>query len=274
MLMLAALLSLLAAGLFWYAGRQPGAPVQAAPRKVARPALHPVLSALSLRSRLVLAALVLAGGAVGYRVGGAVPAALGAGGIAALALMILLWRRSTMKRQLRAQLPGFLNQITRRVTVGANLSQAVQQAVQHTDKPLQRVLLRARQRAQLGDELADAFHHEARRTGLAELDLIATVFNINHQYGGSIAGALDNLVRLLQQRERAQRELKAMTGETRFTALVLGAVPALMALYLLLVSPDYLLRMWHDDGGRQLLLAGAFMQLAGVLVLWRMVRSI
>ncbi|GGO88738.1 hypothetical protein GCM10011348_44890 [Marinobacterium nitratireducens] len=274
MMMLAAGLALLAAILLWFAGR--GEP----PAKAARPGARqgrqgPELLYLVPRPLLVaLVLLVVAGSGIGYRAAGVLAGAACAGLLSAAAVGLLALRRASIKRALLAELPGFVNQIVRRMTVGANLSQAVQQAALHVEDPLRQVLQRALQRAQLGDELADAFRHEARRIHLPELDLVATVFNINHQYGGSIVAALDNLVKLLQQRERAQRELRAMTGETRFTALVLGAMPLMMAGYLMLVSPDYLLRMWSDDGGRQLLLAGAGMQVAGVLTLWRMIRSI
>lgn len=185
-----------------------------------------------------------------------------------------MWRRAARRRSLEMQLPAFINQVIRRLTVGANLGQAIAQAAALSTKPLAPLLERTLKRAQLGEEFADAFTTEANRCGLQEMALLATVIRINHQYGGSITSALESVVKLLQQRERARRELKAMTGETRFTAWVLGTVPAIMTVYMLFVSPQYLLRMWEDDGGRQLLLLGAAMQVSGVVVLWRMVRSV
>ncbi|ANG64538.1 hypothetical protein A8C75_20060 [Marinobacterium aestuarii] len=263
---------LLAAGLLLLLASRTGSEAPPAPAPRERPSRLSMLG--SNRSLLMLAVLIVAGVGLSYHMGGAYFAVVAAAVLPALAMLLVLYRRSVLQQHQRRQLPGFINQIVRRVTVGANLSQAVERAAKSIESPLADVLQRALHRTQLGDELAAAFHFEARRTGLNELALLATVFNINHQYGGSVVTALDSLAKLLLQRERAWRELRAMTGETRFTALVFGAVPALMALYLLLVSPAYLLGMWHDEGGRQLLLAGAGLQMLGVLVLWRMIKSI
>lgn len=269
---------LLAAGLLLLLASRTRSEAPQAPTPAPVPAPRERPSRLSMlgsnRSLLMLAVLIVAGVGLCYHMGGAYFAVVAAAVLPALAMLLVLYRRSVLQQHQRRQLPGFINQIVRRVTVGANLSQAVERAAKSIESPLADVLQRALHRTQLGDELAAAFHFEARRTGLNELALLATVFNINHQYGGSVVTALDSLAKLLLQRERAWRELRAMTGETRFTALVFGAVPALMALYLLLVSPAYLLGMWHDEGGRQLLLAGAGLQMLGVLVLWRMIKSI
>ncbi|WP_445399216.1 type II secretion system F family protein [Zobellella sp. An-6] len=193
-----------------------------------------------------------------------------------LVLRILLGqlRRSARKRQLLRQLPGFIGQINRRIDVGMSLEQAVQQSAAASASPLRGVLEQALLRVQLGEELAEAFHLKARLTGVAEFGLLASMFSVNHQYGGSIRGALNGLITLLEQRERSQRELRAMTGETRVTAWVMGSMPLLMVLYMLAVNPDYILGLWLDDGGRRLLFGGAALQLAGVLALWRMLRSI
>jgi tight adherence protein B len=58
------------------------------------------------------------------------------------------------------------------------------------------------------------------------------------------------------------------------TAIVLGALPILMAGYFLTVNPDYLMHMWNDSTGQTMLLVAAAMQTTGSVMLWRMLRSI
>ncbi|NVL28716.1 type II secretion system protein F, partial [Pseudomonas syringae pv. actinidiae] len=85
---------------------------------------------------------------------------------------------------------------------------------------------------------------------------------------------MENLIKLIRDREQAGRQLRAMTGETRMTAIVLGLLPVSMAGYFLAVNPDYLLHMWNDGSG-QIMLSMAFgLQVLGCLMLWRMLRSI
>ncbi|PPC76600.1 pilus assembly protein TadB [Pokkaliibacter plantistimulans] len=189
-------------------------------------------------------------------------------------LILAQVRRERQRRQLLQQLPGFIGQVSRRVVVGMSVAKGVERAVAETRMPLQEVLQRAMLRSQLGDELPDSLDHEGRITGVKELYLLASILRIHYQYGGSVTSALEHLVKLLHQRERAHRELWALTGETRVTAIVLGIVPVLMGLYMLVANQRYLLAMWDDPGGRIALLGGLALQGLGSFILWRMLRSI
>ncbi|MDH2433041.1 type II secretion system F family protein [Pokkaliibacter sp. MBI-7] len=189
-------------------------------------------------------------------------------------LMLAQVRRERQRRQLLQQLPGFIGQVSRRVVVGMSVAKGVERAVAETRMPLQEVLQRAMLRSQLGDELSDSLDHEGRITGVKELYLLASILRIHYQYGGSVTSALEHLVKLLHQRERAHRELWALTGETRVTAIVLGIVPVLMGLYMLVANHRYLMVMWDDPGGRLALLGGLGLQALGSFILWRMLRSI
>jgi tight adherence protein B len=44
--------------------------------------------------------------------------------------------------------------------------------------------------------------------------------------------------------------------------------------YFLAVNPAYLLHMWNDESGQQMLMFAFAMQTLGCLALWRMLRSI
>jgi tight adherence protein B len=71
-----------------------------------------------------------------------------------------------------------------------------------------------------------------------------------------------------------QRELRAMTGETRVTAWVLGAMPTMIAGFMVYSSPSYIGTMWYDPSGRTVLMVAGGFQALGVLILWRMIKSI
>lgn len=179
-----------------------------------------------------------------------------------------------LRRRTLQQLPSFLNQVTRRVAAGASVELAINDSLDSLEQPLQSILQRAGRRVRLGYELHDSLEREAVITGLPEFHMLATVLRLNEQFGGSIRGVLENIVDMLLVRQQGQRELKAMTGETRITATVLAALPVAAAIYMLAINPSFFLDMWADPLGHQLLVLAIIMQLTGVTVLWRMVRSI
>lgn len=178
------------------------------------------------------------------------------------------------KHKLLLALPSFLNQVSRRLSGGISVEHAFTDSMENIDGPLELAMRRIMQRVGLGLELHQAFEREARANGLKELLIIATALHINEQFGGSIRSVLDDIVHILRLDDQGKRELSAQTGETRITALVLSLLPVAMVGLLFSMNPEFLLQMWRDSFGKQLLIAAFAMQMLGVFSLWRMVRSI
>ena len=129
-------------------------------------------------------------------------------------------------------------------------------------------------RVHYGYDLHQAFEREARVNQLNEFDVLATALRINEQYGGSIRSILDDIVDILRMQDSGKRELSAMTGETRVTAAILAALPPAIAAYTFYSNPNFLTDMWNSVGGQQALVLAVTMQFLGVVVLWRMIKSI
>ena len=129
-------------------------------------------------------------------------------------------------------------------------------------------------RVHFGYDLHQAFEREARVNKLNEFDVLATALRINEQYGGSIRSILEDIVDILRMQDSGKRELSAMTGETRVTAAILAALPPGIAAYTFYNNPKFLTDMWQNPGGQQTLMVAVTMQIVGVIVLWRMIKSI
>lgn len=173
-----------------------------------------------------------------------------------------------------AQIPLFIDQIVRGLATGRNVEGALKLASEDLKPPLHDVMDRAQRSVSLGADLGDALSDAAQFHGVRELHLLALAIQSSRLFGGSPREMLESVVTLIRQREQMQRELRAMTGETRMSAWVLGLLPSGVAAYMVFMNPGYLETMWHDPSGQRILLIALGMQLAGGLVLWRMVKSI
>lgn len=172
------------------------------------------------------------------------------------------------------QLPSFINQVTRRLSAGISVENAFADSVETLERPLGTVMRRVVRRVHMGYELHQAFEREAQNTKLHEFNVLATAIRINEQYGGSIRTILDDIVGILRLEESGKRELSAMTGETRFTAVVLAVLPILIGGYMFYTNPEMMLDVWEQSSGRKMLYFAGFMELTGIFVLWRMINSI
>ncbi|WP_205297833.1 type II secretion system F family protein [Pantoea sp. Cy-639] len=195
-------------------------------------------------------------------------------GLPLLAYLYLSWRCRYRLRQIIQQLPGLLDYSVRSLKSGRTLNDAVLGGIESTREPLRSAMLRVRRNVQLGVPLEDAVGELAELYGQNELRLFALGLRINQRHGGNASELMENLIKLIREQEQGERQLRAMTGETRITAWILGALPLAMVGYFLFANPGYLLAMWNDGHGRLMLLFAFALQAIGCLVLWRMMRSL
>jgi len=210
-------------------------------------------------------------------------AALLAGGAAALLVLLglpllgylaLSWRCRRRLQRIIQQLPGLLDYSVRSLKAGRTLNDAVLGGIDATREPLRSAMLRVRRNVQLGVPLDDAVNELAELYRQDELRLFALGLRINQRHGGNASELLENLIKLIREREQGGRQLRAMTGETRITAWILSVLPLAMVGYFLMANPGYLLAMWRDSHGQMMLLFAFALQALGCLVLWRMMRSL
>jgi tight adherence protein B len=183
-----------------------------------------------------------------------------------------LYRRR-LKRMIE-QLPQLLDHTVRSLKSGRTLADAVMGSIEASDDPLKKAMGRVQRNVQLGVNLPDAVSDFAELYEQNELRMFALGLKVNHRYGGNASELLENLIKLIRERDQGARQLRALTGETRMTAWVLGSLPVILVSYFMLTNPGYMLGMWHDSGGQTMLIVAAVLQVLGCLALWRMLRSV
>ncbi|MFT3857972.1 MAG: type II secretion system F family protein [Aquabacterium sp.] len=196
-------------------------------------------------------------------------------GLASLVSVLIpqvIYRQKVNK--LVSQIPLFIDQVIRAMVTGRNVEGAVKLATEDTKEPLREIIVRAQNNVELGADLGDALRDAAEFHDIKELHMLALAVHTSRVYGGSPRDMLESIVNLIRQREQMQRELRALTGETRISAWVLGLLPTFIAGYMWWVNPDYIAAMWRDPSGQNILITSLTLQALGGLVLWRMVKSV
>ncbi|KTB67932.1 type II secretion system F family protein [Pseudomonas allii] len=188
--------------------------------------------------------------------------------------MYISWRYQRRVQRMVEQLPQLLDHSVRSLKSGRTLADAVLGGVEGVENPLKDAMARVQRNVRMGVSLPDSVSDFAEFYEQDEFRLFALGLKVNHRYGGNASELLENLIKMIREREQGARQLKAMTGETRMTAYVLGGLPILIVGYFMMVNPQYLMTMWNDGTGRIMLFAALGMDLTGTFVMWRMLRSV
>lgn len=187
-------------------------------------------------------------------------------------VLFLRWRIERFHDQVVAQLPGFVDSLARILSIGVSIELAFRNASEECDEPLRGITTQILVRAQAGLTIEDAMALVAETYAIKELSFLASVFYLGVRYGGNARAVLERIALAMRERERGQKELKAMTSETRASAWILSALPIIVGLMTLFRNPGYLLGMWNDPFGQQLLLAALALQVIGMWLLFRMAK--
>jgi tight adherence protein B len=200
------------------------------------------------------------------------------GAISILALLlgyIVLTQRAARRRsRIIEQLPGYLENLIRILAAGNSLEEAIGSAAREASDPIKPVFMSVSRQVRLGAPVDLVLTQTADLYRLRDVKIMAMAANINRRYGGSLRGVLKSLILAIRQRGIAARELRALTAETRFSAVVLSIVPVGLTAWIWISNPKFYDAMWSDPGGKKVLIGGGIWLVLGMFVLWRMVNSI
>lgn len=147
--------------------------------------------------------------------------------------------RKLRQDKLRSQLPDAFDLMARVVRAGQTINQAIMAVADEFPKPIAEEFSYCFEQQNLGLSPETAVRDLARRTGVLELRIFVTALIVQQQTGGNLAEIIDKLSNLIRQRFRIMGQIKTLTAEGRFQAMILIALPILLFFTLLLLNPEY-----------------------------------
>jgi tight adherence protein B len=196
--------------------------------------------------------------------------AMAVAGFMAPALYVNMRKRRRMQA-LEAQLGEALTHIANAMRAGFALLQAVDSAARRLEPPLAEEFARLVADVNLGQTLEDALQELNQRAGSRDLDMVVTAILIQRRTGGNLSEILDNVAETMRERDRVRGEIRVLTAQQRFSALVLSVWPVFVAAVFVLLNPDMMSNLWSTTAGVALLIVAVFLQLLGFLTLRRII---
>jgi tight adherence protein B len=171
--------------------------------------------------------------------------------VAAMVMPYLLLVLARVKRseKLSEQLPEALEMMSRSLRAGHALTSAFEVVATEMPEPVSIEFGRAFESQRLGLPVDQAIVQMTHRApGNRDLKIFAVSTVIQRETGGNLAEILGNIAETIRARYRFYGKLRALTAEGRASAVILGALPIVVAVVLRIVNPDYFLVLLTPTG--------------------------
>lgn len=242
-----------------------------------------------LRARLARAGLEITigkylsiSGVCGLVVFGAVAAAdflplIGAffiGLFAAIGLPHLVITMMAKRRQTKfiAHFPEAIDLMTRGIKSGLPISEAIKNAGEEIADPVGSEMRKVTDGVKMGNKLEDMLWDSAVELNLQEFKFFTVSLTIQSETGGNLAETLENLSNVLRGRRQLKLKIKALSGEAKASAYIIGSLPFVMGVLIYLVNSNYIMDLFIDPRGHLLIGLGLLSFAIGAVVMYRMVK--
>lgn len=168
--------------------------------------------------------------------------------------------------------PEAIGLIVRGLRAGLPVTETIGVVGREIADPVGAEFRRIADQVRLGQPLEDAMWQTARRLGLPEFNFLVISLSVQRETGGNLAETLENLETILRRRQQMRLKIKAMASEATASALIIGALPFVMAVLMYLASRDYMMLLVTEPLGRLMMGAGVASMAVGVFVMRKMTR--
>jgi tight adherence protein B len=189
-----------------------------------------------------------------------------------LAIPHLVVSRKIRKRQLAflKLFPDAIELMVRGLRAGLPVAESFITVSKELPPPMGDIFGNVAQQTQLGVPMEKALMDNAEKMGLTEFNFFVTTIILQRETGGNLSEILNNLADMLRQRHMMKLKIGALSSEARASAYIIGALPFLVFMILMVMSPDYLRPLFDDARGNKALI-GAMVSLGmGAFIMKRM----
>ncbi len=180
------------------------------------------------------------------------------------------FRRKRRVKAFLEEFPNALDIIVRAVKSGLPLNDAIRMIATESPEPVRAEFRRIVDSQQLGMSVPDAALRMSETMPCTEAGFFGIVIQIQSQAGGNLSEALGNLSRVLRDRKKMKAKVQALSMEAKASAVIIGALPFVVAFLVYLSSPNYIMPLFTTSVGNLILGCSGVWMSIGILVMRKM----
>jgi tight adherence protein B len=195
-------------------------------------------------------------------------------GVAAATAPVLYARRKRAQRfkLLGEQLPYLIDLLKSALESGHTMLRALQMAGQNLPEPVSGELRLIVEQVQLGMTLPLALEAMYQRAPVEELGFLVAAVRVQTDVGNSLAEVFQHVAEGMRNRQRAEHQLRAITAQSRASAVIVTLLPFIVLAAFSLINPDYSRPLFHNEYGQRMLETALVLDIIAFFVMRRIAR--
>jgi len=164
----------------------------------------------------------------------------------ALPVMLLNFQATRMRKKMQDQFPVALDVFVRGLRAGHPIAAALDLLTVELPDPIGTQFGLVVDEVTYGAELRDALQNMAERWDLDDMRMFVVSLSVQSETGGNLAEILENLSRVIRERQAMMLKVRALSSEGRMTAIMLTALPIFAFVMLFMFNPRFFLDVAND----------------------------
>ena len=206
------------------------------------------------------------------RLGSALPALLLSAGFLPLPFLYVRNRRAKRLSKLEQQLPEALGMMVSALRVGHSLIASLGAVAQDCNEPISGEIRKCFEEQNYGVDLRTALVNLTQRAPIQDFRIFVAAVLIQKESGGNLAEVLEKVAETTRERFRLKKQVSVHTAQGRLTGWILSLLPLGLGLAMYFVNPDGMSVLWKRPMGLKLLYTAIGMDIAGALLIRKIVR--
>jgi tight adherence protein B len=212
-----------------------------------------------------------AGCLVYFRFDSVLPALLSSAAFLPLPFLYVRRKRTQRLSRLEQQLPDALSMMVGALRVGHSLIASLESVGREFADPIGAEMRKCFEEQNYGIDLRTALVNLTLRVPVQDFRIFVAAVLIQRESGGNLAEVLEKVAQTTRDRFRLRKQISIHTAQGRMTGWVLSLLPVALGGFMYLLNPEGISVLWTRPVGLKLLYAAVGMDIAGALVIRKIV---
>lgn len=155
--------------------------------------------------------------------------------------------------QFTVKFPDALELMVRGLRSGLPISETIGIVADEVPGPIGDEFRNVSDKMKIGRTMEAALQETADRLGTSEIQFFVITLAIQRETGGNLAETLSNLADVLRKRAQMKLKIKAMSSESKASAMILGSLPFIVFILIWFINGEYMQGFFSEP---RLMIAG------------------